>query len=262
MAQTTTNERLAGRRAVITGAGSGIGRATTLRFALEGADVLAVDMNADTATETARLASNAPGRVVAMTCDVTAKDAPENVRSACHDAFGSINVLVNNAGIGASRPVHETDDEALDRFTDVNLRSVFRLSRAALADMRESGGSIVNLSSIFGLRGFPTSSIYSATKAALIGLTQNMAADYGPLNVRINAIAPGLIVTPLTEGRLRDNPWFRESMINATPLGRTGQPEEIAAAISFLCSDDAVFITGQVLAVDGGWSTTKFMPMQ
>lgn len=259
--QATLSERLKGIRAVITGAGSGIGRATTLRFALEGADVLAVDMNAETADETVKLASNSPGRVVAKVCDVTGSDAPQAVRAACLEAFGPINALINNAGIGAAKPVHETDDESLDRFTDVNLRSVFRMSREALIDMRQGGGSIVNLSSIFGLRGFPTSSIYSATKAALIGLTQNMAADYGPDGIRVNAIAPGAIETPLTVDRLRDNVWFRDSFLNSTPLRRFGQPEEIAAAISFLCSSDAAFITGQVLAVDGGWSATKFQPM-
>ncbi|MGI9333730.1 MAG: SDR family NAD(P)-dependent oxidoreductase [Gammaproteobacteria bacterium] len=261
MVQVTASNRLAGTRAVITGAGSGIGRATTLRFALEGADVLAVDMNGESVEQTVRLANNSPGRVVPKTCDITGAGAPAAVRAACLDAFGPINALVNNAGIGAARPVHETEDEALDRFTDVNLRSVFRMSREALIDMREHGGCIVNLSSIFGLRGFPTSSIYSATKAALIGLTQNMAADYGPLGIRVNAIAPGVIETPLTADRLRDNAWFRDSLLNATPLGRTGQPEEVAAAIGFLCSHDAAFITGQVLAVDGGWSTTKFQPM-
>ena len=126
--------------------------------------------------------------------------------------------------------------------------------------MGEGGGSIINIASIFGVLGFPTSSVYSATKAAVIGLTQNMAADYGPRGIRVNAIAPGVIETPLTSERLRTNDWFRDTLVNGTPLGRVGQPEEIAAAAAFLCSDDASFITGQTLAVDGGWSTTKFAP--
>lgn len=182
--------------------------------------------------------------------------------AACRQQLGPASILINNAGIGGAKPAHETEDDELDHFNDINFRSVFRLSRALVRELMacSSGGCIVNLSSIFGLRGFPGSSIYSANKAALIGLTQNMAADYGPSNIRVNAIAPGLIETPLTVGRIAANPWFVDALKGSTPLGRLGQPEDIAAAIAFLCSDDASFITGQVLAVDGGWSTTKFRP--
>ena len=247
---------------IVTGGGSGIGRSTCLRFAARGADVLVVDKDETGAEETVHLASNAPGRLKIAALDVTAPNAPTAIVQECKQALNAPTVLVNNAGIGAAAPVHETDDDALDRFDDVNLRSVFRVTRAVVNDMleHERSGVIINISSIFGLRGFPTSSIYSATKAALIGLTQNMAADYGPRGIRVNAIAPGLIETPLTRSRLKSNAWFRETLLNGTPLGRFGQPEEIAAAIAFLCSDDAAFITGQVLAVDGGWSTTKFAP--
>ena len=127
-----------------------------------------------------------------------------------------------------------------------------------MGEQRE--GAIVNISSIFALRGFQTSSIYGATKAALIGLTQNMAADYGPHGIRVNAIAPGLIRTGMTAERIDSDQWTRETMLNATPLGRVGQPEEIAAGVAFLCSKDASFITGEVLTIDGGWSATKFQP--
>ena len=118
----------------------------------------------------------------------------------------------------------------------------------------------MHLASVFGIQGFPTSSVYSATKAALIGLTRNMAADYGPHGIRINAIAPGVISTPINSERLDKDAWFRDTLLNATPLGRFGEPSDIAAAIVFLCSEDSSFITGQVLAVDGGWSSTKFSP--
>ena len=252
--------RLAGRVAVITGAGSGIGRAIALRFVAEGADVFGVDMNEATLAETSSEIGNGPGGFKGLVCDLTAEDAPERIVEGCRAAVGAPTILVNNAGIGAAKPVHETTDEEMDRFLDVNLRSVFRLTRSVLEDMRISGGVIIHISSIYGLRGFPTSSIYSTTKAALVGLTQNMAADYGHEGIRVNAIAPGLIHTPLTSRRIENDLWFRDTLLNGTPLGRVGQPHEVAAAALFLASDEESFITGQVLAVDGGWSTTKFAP--
>ena len=256
------SDRLANNIAVITGAGSGIGRATTARFVAEGAQVLAVDRNAEGAIETARLAGNGPGRCVAMEQDVTADDAPQKVFAHCAAELGAANILINNAGIGGSKAMHLTDDESMDAFLDVNLRALIRFSRSAVQGLRArgQGGCIINLSSVFGMRGFPGSSVYSATKAAVIGLTQNMAADYGPYNIRVNAIAPGLIETPLTADRIHNNALFRDAMIDSTPLRRPGTPGDIAAAIAFLCSADANFITGQTLAVDGGWTTTKFRP--
>ena len=255
--------RLKDQIAIVTGGGSGIGQATVLRFTAEGADVVAVDRNTEGVEETARMAGNGPGRVLAFTADVTGESAPDDVFARCLEAFGTPTILVNNAGIGAAKPVHTTDDAALDRFLDVNLRSLFRFARRGVVEMRAggAGGSIVNIASIFGIVGFPGSSVYSATKSAVIGLSRNMAADYGRDGIRVNAIAPGLIVTPMTETRLAENAFFRDAMIGSTPMGRTGTPADIAAAATFLCSEDANFITGHTLTVDGGWSTTKYRPL-
>ena len=247
--------------AVVTGAGSGIGRATALRLSAEGARVLVADMNPAGAHETVSVGD--ASRLAAFEIDGTEADAPQRLLSACAGAFGAPSLFINNAGIGASQPTHATDDESLDRFLDVNFRSGFRISRAMLNAWIAAGtsGVIIHLASVFGKIGFPTSSVYSATKAALIGLTQNQAADYGPHGIRVNAIAPGVIRTPINTERLDNNAWFRGTLLDAPPLGRFGAPEDIAAAITFLCCDDASFITGQVLAVDGGWSSTKFAPV-
>jgi 3-oxoacyl-[acyl-carrier protein] reductase len=247
--------------AIITGAGSGIGRATALAFARDGACVLAVDRDGDGLEETARQA-NGPGALVSMTADVAADSAPDDMVERCREDFGVPTILVNNAGIGDSRPVHLSDDDNLDGFLNVNLRGLFRVSRAGVTAMRESGkgGAIVNIASIFGITGFRGSSAYSATKAAVIGLTRNMAADYGLDGIRVNAVAPGIIATPLTEKRLAESPWFTDALVGGTPLRRPGAPEEIAAAIAFLCSPEASYISGHTLVVDGGFSATHFRP--
>ncbi len=253
-------ERFAGQPAVVTGAGSGIGRETALLLARDGADVVAVDRDPGGAEETARR-GNGPGRIDVMEADVAADDAPRAIVERCRERFGSLRILVNNAGVGDSREAHLTDDAALDRYLDINLRALFRLSREGAAAMRAAGGgAIVNIASVFGITGFRGSSAYSATKAAVIGLTRNMAADYGLHGLRVNAVAPGIIATPLTRERMAGNAWFVDSLVGGTPLGRAGSPEEVAAAIGFLCSADASFVNGHVLAVDGGFSATHFRP--
>ncbi|MGE0418303.1 MAG: SDR family NAD(P)-dependent oxidoreductase [Acetobacteraceae bacterium] len=246
--------RLNGKVAIITGAASGIGLATSKLFLAEGARVLGADVQPCPADLTAS------ERFRGIQLDLTEQGADGAVFDACDKAFGAPDILFNNAGIGNSKPILETDDAALQRYLAVNLAAPFRLARAAVKTMQGRGGVIVNTASIFGMRGAASSSAYGPTKAAMIGMTQQLAVEYGRDGIRVNAIAPGLIATPMTAGRLDANPWFRDQMIGRTPLGHPGAPEDIAQACLFLASDAARFITGVTLPVDGGWSAVGYMP--
>lgn len=238
---------------VVTGASSGIGLAIAAAFLDAGATVLGVD-RAPPPTALARRSG-----FTHLVLDLAAAGAAERVVAAVPG--GRLDVLVNNAGVGNAAPIHETDDEAYDRYVAVNQTALFRLSRAAVRAMRGAGGgAIVNVASVFALVGAARSAPYSATKAAVAGLTRQLAAEYGRDGIRVNAIAPGLIATPLTHTRLEENPWFRRMMIEGCPLGRPGTPEDVAAAAVFLASPAAAFVSGVVLPVDGGWSSAKYLP--
>lgn len=252
---------LAGKAAVVTGAASGIGRATALRLAREGCRVLAADRDAEGLAQTGALAAAQGTAIETMQADVAEAGAPTAVIGGAVARFGRLDLLMNNAGVGGSKRADLTDDEAFDAHLSINLRAVFRFSRAAVGVMTAggaTGGAIVNVASIFGMIGFPGTAAYAAAKAGVAGLTRQMAADYGPAGIRVNAIAPGLIETGMTKKRIAESDWFRGQMTEMTPLGRNGQPEDIAAAAAFLLSDDAAFISGQVLVVDGGWLTTRY----
>jgi NAD(P)-dependent dehydrogenase (short-subunit alcohol dehydrogenase family) len=249
---------MADKVAIVTGAGSGIGRATALRFLGEGVAVVATDRNGDGLAETARLAGNRTDLLATLAQDVTEKAAPAEAVALAGKAFGRLDVLVNNAGIGAAKSAHLTDDEEWQRYVDINLTALFRFSRAALAAFPAGSGAIVNIASVYGLFGPVNSAPYAATKAGVVGLTRQMAADYGPKGVRVNAVAPGVIVTPLTEGRLASDRRFSGTTIDLTPFPRMGRPEDIADAVFFLASERASFVNGHVLTVDGGWSVTNY----
>lgn len=234
---------------IVTGAAQGIGRAIAERFVASGHAIVASDISGQGLED---LQSMAPERIAIITQDITADSAPTEAVEFAVSRFGRLDVLVNNAGVGRPRPIHESGDDDIDRFLTVNVRAQIRFCRAALAAMT-SGAAIVNIASIFGLRGNAGGGVYSVSKAAMIGLTRQMAADYGPSGIRVNAVAPGLIKTPLTADRIDNDPAFRRQMVDTTPFPRVGTPEDIAAAVCFLASEDAGFISGHTLVVDGGW---------
>ncbi|SMF35537.1 3-oxoacyl-[acyl-carrier protein] reductase [Tistlia consotensis] len=255
-------ERLTGRLAVVTGAGAGIGRAIARRLASEGASLIVLDRQPEGLAETEALlgeAAHGAGQVVrCLEGDVTDPALPDRLRALLAELGRPLDVLVNNAGIGGGGMAHETSDADLQRYLDVNLVGLFRLSRFAVEAMRGRGGVILNLASIYSFIGATGSAAYSATKAAVAGLTRQMATDYGPEGIRVVALAPGLIETPLTAERIRSERWRRHIYIDQSPLRRVGRPEDIAAAAAFLVSDDASFVTGETLRVDGGWTLGRY----
>jgi meso-butanediol dehydrogenase/(S,S)-butanediol dehydrogenase/diacetyl reductase len=235
--------RLEGKAAIVTGGGSGIGRAICTRFAAEGASVVVADIAGERAEE---VAAEIGGRAVQG--DVTvAGDVSRIV-----EAAGPVDVLVNNAGGGMNDDLLEIDEEAWDGDVALNLKSAFLCTKAVVPQMRELGrGAIVNSASVNGMAFFANDA-YSAAKAGLLQLTRSTAVRYGRFGIRANAIAPGTIRTPLWQERVDKQPAIFERLVRWYPLGRVGEPEDVAAAAAFLASDEASWITGEVLRVDGG----------
>jgi NAD(P)-dependent dehydrogenase (short-subunit alcohol dehydrogenase family) len=253
------SERLTDRTAIVTGAAAGIGRAIAHRFAREGASLLMVDRAADRLAAVERELRDMGRPAIGLIIDIAAPEAPETIVGECMQHWGRIDILVNNAGVGGSRPVAELAEGDWRATIEIDLTAQFRLAKAALPHVTQSPhGRIINMASVFGLVGFPTSSSYAVAKAGLIALTRSMAVDYAPRGITVNAIAPGLIITEMSQRNLDTKPWFRRLMAEATPAPHMGAPDDIAGAALFLASDDASFVNGHTLVVDGGWSTARY----
>ncbi|HXV98844.1 MAG TPA: glucose 1-dehydrogenase [Anaerolineae bacterium] len=244
--------RLNNKITIVTGAGSGIGRAIAELFAQEGARVVVDDLYGERAQETVQLIKNAGGDALAVEADVSKKAAVEALIAQALNVYGRIDILVNNAAVGTGDDILEIDETDWDTGLDVVLKSVFLCSKAVLPAMiAQKSGAIVNIASVNGLTGLGEEA-YSAAKAGVINLTQNMALKYGRFNVRANVICPGTIQTPIWQPQLAKDPHIFERLTPWYPLGRIGQPEDIAKAALFLASDEAAWITGVTLPVDGG----------
>ena len=237
--------RLEGRRTIVTGAASGIGRASAELFAREGARVLAVDVPAS------NLDLDAAG-VVCLAMDITRDEAPEAIVARAVAEFGGLDVLFNNAGVSAATPVADTTDEGWDRIQAVNLRATFRLARAAIPHLCASAaGRIINTASVMAEGTDYGLAAYCASKAGVVGLTRTLALELGRKGVTANAIMPGAIVTGMTRRGFEDAK-IAEVWEKKAALKRLGQPIDIARVALFLASEDAAFVTGQAIAVDGG----------
>lgn len=242
--------------AIITGAGSGIGFGAALRLARRGMAIVGVGRDKDklAALEKA-IGDTAP--VATLSVDIAADDAPRRIVDLAMTRFGRIDYLINNAGLGSPKPLHETDDAMLDQFLGVMLRAPFRLSRDAIVHMKP-GSAIINVTSVFAVVGGRRGGAYSAAKGGLTALTQHIACEYGATGIRCNAVAPGVTYTELVAHRFKDERFVRMN-VEMTPYPRLGTVDDMAGTISFLCSDDGAFINGQTIVVDGGWSSTKFL---
>jgi NAD(P)-dependent dehydrogenase (short-subunit alcohol dehydrogenase family) len=252
--------RLQGKVTAITGAGSGIGRATALLFAREGANVVAVDIDDTSGTKTVSEITCLQGQGTFVQADVSKESDMKNVIDHALSKYGKLDVMYNNAGVIEVKQVIDSTEDDWDRLMNVNLKGVFLGSKSAAKYMiTQKSGSIINTASIYGMIGAPRYAPYCATKAGVIGFTKALALELAPYHIRANCICPGVIVTPMFEGEL--NAWskiqsgdIRRTFEAQHPLGRFGEPNDIANAALYLASDDSPWVTGVALVVDGGYT--------
>lgn len=249
------SDRLHGKAALVTGGSSGNGRAIARRFAEEGASVTVADVREDPrmgGEQTHKLIASEGGNAQFVECDVSSIAELRAAVNATVDAFGSLDVMVNNAGVERQLPLGEVTEEDYEWLMEINLKGVYFGSQAAVEEMREQaeGGNIINMSSIGGIRGLKNSSLYCTSKGGVTNLTRQLAVEHGAHGIRVNALNPGFIETAMT---IEDGE-TAEGILEQTPLGRAGQPEEIADAALFLASDESSFVTGHNLVMDGGFT--------
>lgn len=241
--------------ALITGGSSGIGRAASLAFARQGARVAVADREPTGAVETARMIEEAGGSAAVFEVDVTKADDVASLIDTVVQTWGRLDCAFNNAGVGGE--VAKTADyleEEWDRIIDINLKGVWLCMKYEIPVMeKQGGGAIVNTASIYGLAGAAEYIAYNAAKHGVVGITKTAALEYAPDGIRINAVCPGYIRTPMTLPGIEANPELGRRMVSQTPMGRLGRPEEIAEAVVWLCSDAASFVTGHTMTADGGY---------
>ena len=248
--------RLEDKIALVTGGGAGIGRAMAETFAREGASVVIADRDGDAAQEVADAIVKSNGAARAFATDVTSTEEVQALMGAIKDAFGRLDVLVNNAGVGERADFRHLDDAAWDKVWAVNVDGTVRCAREAFDLLRASGkASVVNLSSVMATKHTRQMSVYSASKGAVSALTRSLAVEYAPYGIRVNCLCPGYVETALI-GRYMANPMIAKALLTQTPLRRFGTPQDIANAALFLASDEAAYVTGASLNVDGGMGTT------
>jgi len=244
--------RLKSKVAIITGGSSGIGLACAKLLCKEGAEVIIFGRRQKRLD---KAASEIGENVITVRGDVSQKADLNILVNTALEKHGTIDILINNAGVFSGAPIHEMQDEHVDIFLNVNLKASFQLSKLVLPHMiKKQSGSIIHISSISGLVGIPNYSGYSISKSGLIQLSRSIAVEYGPHGIRSNAVCPGMTETNITAGLLRDEN-KKQEFIKSYPLGRLGKPEDVAFACAFLASDEASFITGATLNVDGGYTS-------
>ncbi|HJZ43034.1 MAG TPA: SDR family oxidoreductase [Hyphomicrobiaceae bacterium] len=251
---------LDGRIAVITGGGSGIGRAISLGYAKEGARIVVLDANAETATQTEKAITGAGGKAWSFKLDVTERDACRQTAAEIANKIGQVSILVNNAGINRRNAFTADPEAVLKDWQDImaiNLDGVFNVTHAFLGQLRATKGRIVNIGSIQSFMHVrtPNSPAYTTSKHGVLGFTRALAAELGKDGVRVNAIGPGLIETPLNEQVRANNPELVKIFMDHTPLGRAGKPEDIVGPAVFLASDLSAYVTGSIIMADGGYRT-------
>jgi NAD(P)-dependent dehydrogenase (short-subunit alcohol dehydrogenase family) len=245
--------RLKDKAAIVTGGAMGIGQAAALRFAREGARVAIVDVAEKEGRETERMLREYEPRCLFIPADVTKEKDWQRVMETVEKAYGHLDIQFNNAGTNLFKPATEVEEADWDRIISLNLKGVFFGAKYALTMMlKAGGGSIINTSSTTALIGLPKMSVYSASKGGILALTRQLAVDYAPHNIRVNCVCPGVTLTPLVQREMDLGLATAENLTHGIPMGRFGQPSEIAAAVLFLASDDASYVTGTALVVDGG----------